>query len=68
MKFHSILALFALLQVSEASDISCIRSSNGVECFDQISLLNVINEKTNLLKYTYDQQVAKINEMDEWFT
>ena len=59
------LALFALLQVSEASDISCIRSSNGVECFDQISLLN---EKINQLKYTYDQQVAKINEMDEWFT
>ena len=42
MKFTSLLAVFALLQVSEAKDISCIRSSSGVECFDQLSLFSIL--------------------------
>ena len=52
MKFTYLLAAFALLHVSEASDISCIRSNNGVECSEQTSLLNVLNDETVLAYYS----------------
>ena len=54
MKFTSLLTIFALLQVSEAKDISCVRSSSGVECFDQFSLFSIMEDDTALASYTYD--------------
>ena len=54
MKFTSLIAVFALLQVSEAKDISCVRVSSGVECSEQSSLFNVLNDETTLVYYSYD--------------
>ena len=53
MKFTSLLAIFALLQVSEASDISCIKNANGVECNTQTSLFNIEKDETVLALYPY---------------
>ena len=68
MKFTYLLAAFALLQVSEASDISCIRSDNGVECSEQTSLLNVLNDETVLAYYSYSEQLEKIQALNLWFS
>ena len=68
MKFTYLLAAFALLQVSEASDISCVRSDSGVECSEQTSLLNVLNDETILAYYSYSEQLEKIQALDLWFT
>ena len=68
MKFTSILAVFALLQVSEARDISCVRTSTGVDCSEQSSLFNIMRDETALAYYSYDQQVAMLTSTQNWFT
>ena len=68
MKFTSLIAVFALLQVSEAKDISCVRVSSGVECSEQSSLFNILNDETALAYYSYDYQVARLTETQNWFT
>ncbi len=68
MKFTSLIAVLALLQVSEAKDISCVRSSTGVDCSEQSSLFNIMEDETALAYYSYDQQVAQLNATQNWFT
>ena len=68
MKFTSLIAVLALLQVSEAKDISCVRSSTGVDCSEQSSLFNIMEDETALSYYSYDQQVAQLTATQNWFT
>ena len=68
MKFTSLLAVFALLQVSEAKDISCVRTSSGVDCSEQSSLFNILKDETALVYYSYDYQVARLTETQNWFS
>ena len=68
MKFTSLLAVFALLQVSEAKDISCVRSSTGVTCSEQSSLFNILKDETSLAYYSYEFQVAQLTSTQNWFT
>ncbi len=48
MKFKNLIAVFALLKVSEAKDISCVRNSTGVECYEQSNLLSIMADETAL--------------------
>ena len=68
MKFTSLIAVLALLQVSEAKDISCVRSSTGVDCSEESSLFNIMEDETALAYYTYDFQVAQLTSTQNWFT
>ena len=68
MKFTSLIAVLALLQVSEAKDISCVRSSTGVDCSEQSSLFNIMEDETALAYYSYDFQVAQLTATQNWFT
>ena len=68
MKFTSLIAVFALLQVSEAKDISCIRTSSGVDCSENSSLFNILNDETSLAYYSYDYQVQQLTATQNWFT
>ena len=68
MKFTSLLAVFALLQVSEAKEISCVRSSTGVTCSEQSSLFNILKDETSLTYYSYEFQVAQLTATQNWFT
>ena len=66
MKFNYLIAVFALLKVSEAKDISCVRKSTGVECYEQPSLFNIMADETAL--YSKSEQVLLLNKNQNWFT
>ena len=59
MKFIDLLILYGFTLVSEAKDISCVRKSSGVECFDQISLQDIITNENVLLSCKLDDKSLK---------